>query len=217
MKKDHGLEDEEKQIFNIEISKYANLLQKKEISVKGKTKGYYGELAVEYFSLMDKESKSEGINSFNIAETFFASKKFDKSVGHYWRAIEFARQSDNESLLSKSLEGILAALNNKKTSISVKSRYLIPVYKIFLKSNQNKEKKEGAYLGLFSSYLAKKDYKNAKSVIDSYHDDFPKKIKEKEAMIAKIVDSLKTDGELTQMRNYIKDIDDDRVGVSKKI
>lgn len=169
--------------------------------------------AINYFeNLASTKPQQADEYHFLMGETSFI-------VGFYKVAFANYKKSFEASLLKKSkfkslsMEGMLASLAKKSNATNTNNIY---VFEKYITHFPGGRKARGIYPRLFNNYLDNKDYEKAKSVLERYKTIYKKDFKTQEAMIAKLMDIDRKNGDNIAIRNWITAIEAREYSVSTK-
>lgn len=169
--------------------------------------------AISYFEnlTLTKPEKAEEFQ-FLIAETSFIVGFYQNAFEGYKKSFELARDK-NSKFKSLAMEGMLAALAKRENSNFTNNVY---VYESYLTTFPTGRKAQGIYPRLFNNYFDQKQYKNAKDVLDRYTATYGKDFRTQEAMIAKLMDVDRKQGDNIAIRNWITSVEAKKYAVSPK-
>lgn len=174
-------------------------------------------MAVSYFNILaDLDPKKYHKWKFHAGETLFAVDKYTKALGYYDEALNKADAVKDKKISKLSLDGMLASLGKPSVSKATKQKYIIPVYKNYLKRNPRTKKSFKVYQRLFNLYYKKNDIPNSRQVLISFQKSFPKSLKKQEAMIAKIMDYHKNKKDKKAIQAWVRRINKGQFRVSRK-
>jgi TolA-binding protein len=165
----------------------------------------------EYLSVIDKNKKDE--YKYLKAETAFAAGMKTKAFSYYKETFETSEKSKKSKFKARSMDGMIAALGTKK-KLNLKNN--IYVFESYLRNWPKGRKSKDIYSRLFKNYLSLKNYTKAKSVLDKYTKNYPKKYKTQEAMIANLMDIDRKNKDNVRIRAWITSIDAGKYKVSSK-
>lgn len=170
--------------------------------------------AVNYFENLAQTKPEKGDEyNFLIAETSFIVGYYKRAFEGYKKSFELAKASPKSKFKSLAMEGLLAALAKRSNATYANNVY---VYESYLETFPQGRKAKGIYPRLFNNYFDQKEYAKAKSVLDRYTNSYPKDFKTQEAMIAKLMDVNRQQGDNVAVRNWITAVEAKKYAVSSK-
>lgn len=203
------------------VKKMSAILQKQVVGKtyirRPKIRAAKAAAAVNYFEIDSKLDNSKShISIFHAGETLFAVGKYNKALPKYDESRLLAQRRNDKKIEKLSIDGMMASLGEKGISKENKSKYLVPMYKIYLKKDPKSRKANIIYQRLFSTLIDKVDIKGAERVLLQFQKNFNKDFKIQEAMLARIMDYHKDKGEKEEITRWIKRINNNEFRVSKK-
>ncbi len=187
------------------ISKTYKRLQKVRLSKSKQVRNYFENLA---------QTKPQQADEFQFitAETSFAVYFYKSAFEDYKKSFE-ASLPKKSKFKSLAMEGLLASLAKKSNANYTNNVY---VFENYINNFPGGRKLRGIYPRLFNNYIEKNEYNKAKSVLERYKQAYKKDYKTQEAMIAKLMDIDRKNGNNVAIRNWISSIDARKYAVSTK-
>jgi len=216
--KDLNKEQRDQLVFH--VKKMSALLQKqvagKTYRKVKKTRNLKAAYATRYFELQSKLNGNASPKSiFLAAETQYAISKFDRSADLYNQSYEMAKRKNDKKLMRLSLDGLLASLSGRGIPKSTTDKYLSKAFNLYLKDNPRSDRSNRIYQRLFSQYYKKGDLDNAERVLEKYQFHFPRQRSKQEAMLARIMDGHRANGNKTKIAKWVGKINAGEIIVSK--
>jgi hypothetical protein len=173
--------------------------------------------AIQYFALQGRIDNNKNDETlFFQAETAFGSENYSKALPLYISSFDMAKQTNNSSLIQKSVEGMLATLGHPKISKTLANENYANVYERYLSVDSKSDKAKTIFQKLFKVYLDKNDYVNAEKVTHRYAAAFPSDFQTQEAMLAPVMDNYKNKKDFPKVKEYISAINSGKFKVSEK-
>ncbi|MFN8370842.1 MAG: tetratricopeptide repeat protein [Bacteriovoracaceae bacterium] len=221
LNKSAQLSEADLELYKFNIQKRAAVLQKQIGDRAGgslsEDKVKKGNEAAFYFGVLADFSPDKKYEYYYYqGETYFA-------VGNYSAALQAYRQSNKSALEAKnakfaklSSESMLATLGKNDISKKDQDENTIYAYLSYLNTDKKSEKAHTIYQRLFNNYMAKNDIQNAEKTLISFKDNFPDDQKTTEAMLAEIMEYHHKNKNETEIKNWIKRINNKEFLISKK-
>ena len=141
-----------------------------------------------------------------IAETYYATGRFNSAIPHYDVALQLAQKNGDAKVEKEALAGLSTSLEKKSVKKSLKKKYLVRTYLAFLKKNRRGPEAFKVYQRLFNIYFEAKNIKGAESALLAFKRNFPKKVGIQEAMLGKILDFHKSNKNIAEMKGWLNRI-----------
>lgn len=167
-----------------------------------------------YLLLADIEPKQRAEFTFFAAETYFAGDNFSMALETYSKSLEMAGQSSNAEIRKKAIEGMKFVVGKPGISKEMTSKYLVPMYLITLKEGTSEQDAHKIYQRLFTEYISRKDYGNARKILDAFVNRFPKDSKTQEAMVSQLTDAFEKADEKENLVKILTDVSEKKFNVS---
>lgn len=173
--------------------------------------------AIAYFDiLIGLEAKKTGEYRFYQGETAFIIGSYSRSLNYYNMSFDAAEKENNKTYKSRSMEGILSSLGQKRLSKKIKEKNYEPIYEKYLKNYPKGKRGSSIYQKLFKVYFDRNKIVQAKSVLDRFTKVYPRDWKTQEAMIANLMEKERKKKQNNKIRAWIADIDAGKYKVSKR-
>ena len=219
--KKNALDGRQTQILSYQVGKMGALLQKRVVSKsykeRQKTRQVLASRANAYFAMMmELEPAKASEYRFLMAETHYANAEFVKALTEYEAAFSQSQKDNNRKYANASMDGMLACLAKKSVPKSVKNKFYVPTYESFLQMEPKSKKAWSIYQKLFNTYKDNKQYDEAESVLERFHNVFPTSYGQQEAMIAHLMEVSRQKNDHKKIREWIEKINRGQYKVSNK-
>lgn len=203
-------------IFKFQMEKVAAILQRQVLS---KTyKGLKSQRSIkakqvdEYFEILSQIA-SERYDEFQYlrGETSFAVNEYDNAFNAYKNTYEFSKKHKLIKFKRKALDNMLICLEYMKKS----TNQTIYAFEEFVMNYPRDKNVSAVYERLFNNYISVSNYDMAKNTLNRYSKQFPKNITQ-EAMIAKLMDIDRKNGDNNAVRRWVVEIENGQYFVSTK-
>jgi len=185
---------------------------RKQIKVKRAKAG----LATQYFQIQSGLNGDSNHKSlFHAAETQYAVGNFNKAANLYDEAFDIAVLAKDSKIANLSLDGLMASLGGKGVTKATSDKYLSKAYSLYLKKNPRSRKSFKIYQRLFSQNFKEGNIKEAEKVLKEFKFHFPQKIKQQEAMLARIMDFHKDRKDRVEIKKWVDRINTGEFKVSE--
>ncbi|OFZ21106.1 MAG: hypothetical protein A2202_07425 [Bdellovibrionales bacterium RIFOXYA1_FULL_36_14] len=203
-------EDQEKQ-YLFQLKKISAILQNQ---VAAKTYGHdkakqtqKANMAVGYFEILKEVDSSKAyLYEFTIAETLFASERFDEAIEYYDSAAQKATAANDTKIAELAGKGLIVSLDQKGVSSEKKKKFTVQVFNNYLKNNPKSDEAFKIYQRLFTSNMEKKDIAEAEKTLLMFRKHFPYAHAKQEAMLAAIMDYYKANKDRDNFSRWVEKI-----------
>ena len=199
------------------IKKMAGVLQRKVVkNVKKSSKWKIrGRQVKEYFLMLAELEPRQTRHVFHAAETLYAIGDFKQAFFLYQKSMNKA--SKDKKTQRQALDGMMACLGKKGIDQSVKKKYLIQTYHLYMKTHPGTKESSKLSQRIFSHYLKKNKIKKAEDTLLGFKKQYPHEVKIHETMLAQIIDVHQKVNNKKAIKYWIGRIQRGEFKVNKKV